>query len=152
GQNLKQVFDFATDLSPPRPNGNVFLDISYDGSKLLWTDSGDTQLAFFVSDTNGNNITQLAKQLPGPNGSTTSPALPFGIGPRISADGSHVYFLHVLGGAAFAGGYVVDSGGGSAPTQLFSYQDIANVLTGGTITNQFPPFVDDFVISDDGSR
>jgi Tol biopolymer transport system component len=97
----------------------IALDISADGSKIIWTD-GVEQI--FIADSNGANQRQIATELPRNGGGTEGPAIP--INPRITADGSQVYFFHTGGGIDIAGAYSVGAGGG-APSQLFSYHQLA---------------------------
>jgi len=124
GTNLVKVFDYADFRTGP-PYISPHIDISADGSKIIWTDGVGE---IFVANSGGGGRLRLATEIP-----TTTDAVGPGIpiSPRITADGSRVYFLNTSGGPDIAGGYKVNADG-SGLTKLFSYRQMATQLFGMT--------------------
>ncbi len=149
GMNFMEVFDYAT-LPPPRPGSLPWIDISADGSKIIWTDSVGE---IFIANSDGSSRLRIATEFPKTGGGTIGGAF-FNTGPRITADGSRVYF-YLFGGDPDTEGVYVINADGSNSRKLFSYRQMSalfgrdgseyNGCSGARATGQLD-------ISDDGSR
>lgn len=148
GSELKQVFDYNT-FRGGCPCIDPFIDISGDGSTILWTD-GINEI--FTADFDGGNMRTIATLIPvDPPFADAEPDIR--IPPRLTYDGSKVFFFNVAGGKDFAGLYMVGSNG-SGLTKLFSYTDMSQNVFGldGTEFNPNTAFTNFMDISDDGSK
>jgi uncharacterized protein (TIGR03437 family) len=146
GTGFTEVFDYAT-FRTGCPCVIPSVDISANGSRIVWTDSAGE---IFVANGDGSNRQRIATIIPRPSGGTEGPDIR--LGPRLTADGSRVYFIHGGSNADVAGGYVVDASGANLQ-QLFSYRQMAQLFNRDP--NEFNrniAFTTDLDISDDGSR
>ena len=146
---MRQVVDVVAN-QPSRDRIN-WIDINANGSKVVWAAANYTEI--FIADFNGANQRRIAMELPKPGGGTEPwlPA-PYLDHPRITADGSRVYFAHVGGNVDIAGIYVVNADG-SGLSQVFSFRAVAQFL--GSDPAALPGnsyFINTLAISDDGSR
>ncbi len=146
GKNLIKIFDYSTLQN--RGWNRTDIDISADGSKVIWTDGVGE---IYIANSDGSNQQRIATTFPGQWSGTEGPNFP--LRPRITADGKRIYFLHIGGGPDIAGGYRILADG-SGQTQLFSYRQMSKQLFGqsGDEMNGNIAFRDQFDISDDGSR
>jgi hypothetical protein len=146
GSNLVKVFDYA-DFRTGSPYISPHIDISADGSKIIWTDGVGE---IFVANSDGSGRLRIAAEIPTATG-VVGPGFP--LSPRITADGSHVYFMNTNGGPDVAGGYKVNANG-SGLTKLFSYRQMATQLFGmsGDEYNGNIAFRQHLDISDNGSH
>jgi type IX secretion system substrate protein len=148
GSDLKQVFDYAT-FRGGCPCIDVHIDISGDGSTILWTD-GINEI--FTADFNGSNVNEIATLIP--REAPFADAEPdIRVPPRLTYDGLRVFFFNVAGGRDFAGLYKINTDG-SGLTKLFSYTEMSqNVFGGdGTEFNPNTAFSNYLDISNDGTR
>jgi len=148
GSELRQVFDYET-FRGGCPCINVFIDISGDGSTIMWTD-GINEI--FTANFDGSNMKEIATLIPrDPPFADAEPDIR--VPPRLTYDGSKVFFFSVVGGQDVAGLYSIGSDG-SGLTQLFSYTEMSqNVFGGdGTEFNPNTAFSNYLDTSDDGSR
>jgi hypothetical protein len=145
GSDLIQVFDYAS-ISLDRW-WQPHIDISYDGWKIIWTDGVGE---IFIADYDGTDLKRIATTFPGEYGGTEGPNFP--LTPRITADGTRVFFIHRGGGPDIAGGYIIEADG-TGQSQLFSYRQMSQQLFGqsGSEINGFWAFVNEFDISSNGS-
>lgn len=148
GSELKQVFDYNT-FRGGCPCIDPFIDISGDGSTILWTD-GINEI--FTADFDGSNMETIATLIPvDPPFADVEPVIH--LPPRLTYDGSKVFFFNVAGGKDFAGFYMIGSNG-SGLTKLFSYKEMSQNVFGldGTEFNPNTAFTNFLDISDDGSK
>lgn len=148
GSQLKQVFDYAT-FRGGCPCIALFIDISGDGSTILWTD-GINEI--FTANFDGSNEREIATLIPRePPLADAEPKIP--VPPRLTYDGSKVFFFNVAGGKDKAGLYTIGSDG-SELTKIFSYTDMSQNVFGmdGSEFNYNSAFTNYLDISDDGSR
>ena len=151
GTGLTEVFDF----NAFRSNFGVkFIDIDADGSRVIWTDG--TQ-EIFVANSDGSNRVRVATTFARPDGGTIAPNFD-SQSPRITADGSQVYFVNDLPtpGKLFEKGITDEIGGvwrvnadGTGQEQLFSERQILNDVFG---EGSDILFRGGFDISDNGQR
>lgn len=149
GTNFMEVFDYAT-FRGGCPCVVPWIDISADGSKIIWTDSVGE---IFIANSDGSGRQRIATEFPKTGGGTVGGAF-FDPGARITADGRRVYFYLYGGDADTEGAYVIGANG-SGLQKLFSYRQMAalfgkdgseyNGCGGARMTGQLD-------ISDDGSR
>ena len=144
GTDLVQVYDLQ------RTGTGPFVDISPDGNKVIWTDR-DGEV--FIANSDGTGVVELATLLPNPdpNFGDLEPAIP--LPPRISADGSQVFFIHMGRDARASGVWRVNSDDTDL-TMIFNYLDMAGEIFGtdGSEYNYNTAFADGFDISADGSK
>jgi hypothetical protein len=149
GTNFMEVFDYAT-FRDGCPCGVPWIDISADGSKIIWTDSVGE---IFIANSDGSSRQRIATEFPKTGGGTVGGAF-FNTGPRITADGSRVYFYLYGGDPDTEGAYVIGANGANLQ-KLFSYRQISALFGqdgseyNGCGANRFTGQLD---ISDDGSR
>ncbi|GEM_PF-3869123 len=149
GSNFMEVFDYAT-FRGGCPCVAPWIDISADGSKIIWTDSVGE---IFIANSDGRSRQRIATEFPKAGGGTVGGAF-FNTGPRITADGRRIYFYLFGGDADTEGAYVIGADGSNL-RQLFSYRQISALFgkdgseyvlcASGRATGQLD-------ISDDGSR
>ncbi len=149
GSNLIQVFDYETFRPGTPPYADPFVDISGDGSTILWTDGANE---IFTANFNGGNAQAIATLIP--NEPPFGPDEPdIRLSPRITYDGSKVFFIHISRNPNIAGLYTIASNG-SGLTKLFSYTDMSINIFGLNASefNRNTAFTDYLDISDDGSK
>jgi hypothetical protein len=148
GSELKKVFDYST-FRDGCPCIDVFIDISGDGSTIMWTDGANE---IFTANFDGSNSRAIATLIP--RESPFADVEPdIRVPPRLTYNGSKVFFFNVNGGNDVSGLYTVGSDG-SALTQLFSYTNMSQNVFGldGTEFNYNTAFSNYLDISDDGAR
>jgi len=138
GTDERMIFDFTQFVYS-------YLDLSADGTKAVW---GVWQGGFYIGNSDGSQQV-LVNKLQNPNGSEFWISLP--LRPRITADGSKVYFCNTGGGEDMGGVWRVNSDG-TNPQQLISYTQIRAQLNLPYISDWGHIFRKQFDISDDGSR
>jgi len=148
GTGFTPVFDYAT-FRGGCPCNVPFVDISANGSKILWTDG---QGEIFVANSDGSNRQRIATEIPRAGGGTHGLNVE-GYAPRITADGSRVYFHHRGDTLDTEGVYVIDADGTDL-RRLFSYRQVSAVfgLDGSEISCGLTRFTGNLDISDNGSR
>ncbi len=143
GSGLKEIYDFQ------RTGFGPSVDISSDGSKVIWCDGFGE---IFISNSDGSVREELATLLPNPdtNFGDLEPVIP--VPPRISANGSQVFFLNMDRDPRVSGLWRVNSDG-SGLTQIFNYVKVSEDVFGrdGTEYSYNVAFTDGFDISGDGS-
>jgi len=137
GTESKEIFNFEHRADP-------WLDISSDGSKVVFGNRGE----FYIANSDGGQLVHINKL---PNGNGGEFWLDIRLRPRITADGSEVYFCNTGGGEDMGGIWKISTDG-SNPQQLISYTDIRNEyqLPYNQDWGNFL-FHPEFDISDDGS-
>lgn len=148
GTSFREVFDYAT--FRPGPGASLlFVDISANGSRIIWTDTAEE---IFVANFDGSNRQRIATAIPGGFGSANRLELA-GYGPRLTADGSRVYFYHLGDTLDTEGVYVIDANGANL-RKLFSYRQISAVfgLNGSETSCGAARFTGNLDISDNGAR
>jgi hypothetical protein len=148
GSQLKQVFDYAA-FRGGCPCLDPYIDISGDGSTILWTDGANE---IFTANFDGSNMRDIATLIPrDPPFADAEPDIR--VPPRLTYDGSKVFFFNVAGGKDKAGLYTIGSDG-SGLTQLFSYTDMSQNVFGmdGSEYNYNTAFTNYLDISDDGTK
>ena len=144
GQNLREIYDApnpATDLAP------TWVDISANGSKVIWAASSARTI--FIANADGSNRLPLAPTFQNRFGTNEALSLP--LNPRLTADGSRVYFAHVSS-VEVSGCYRINADG-TGLTRLFSYQQVSTLFgKDGSEYNGNIAFRDALEISADGSR
>ncbi|MFT4641680.1 MAG: hypothetical protein ACI8T1_005023 [Verrucomicrobiales bacterium] len=137
GTDLREIFRYA-DFRGSCPCISPYVDITRDGSKVLWTDRIGQ---IFVANSDGTDRIEVAVSFPTPAGSqnpTIGPNIP--ASPKFTADGSKIFFPNLVPGAsrgdgmawgAIAGVWSVNVDG-SNQTQVFSYIDMASAVFGTT--------------------
>jgi Tol biopolymer transport system component len=147
---MRQVVDVMAN-QPQRDRIN-WVDISGDGQKVIWSASNYREI--FIANFDGSGQLRLATQMPKQGGGTEEwiPA-PFVDGPRITLDGSRVFFFHIAGGVDLAGLYSINTDG-SGLAQVFSYRSYAQFLglNPETSFEGNTAFTNTLAISDNGSR
>ncbi|MFX0207061.1 MAG: T9SS type A sorting domain-containing protein [Candidatus Hodarchaeota archaeon] len=149
GSQLNQVFDYETFRPGTPPFRDPFIDISGDGSIILWTDGANE---IFTANFDGSNMKDIATLIPrDPPFADAEPDIR--LAPRLTYDGSKVFFFNVAGGKDIAGLYTIGSDG-SGLTKLFSYTDMSQNVFGmdGSEFNPNTAFSNYLDISDDGSK
>ncbi|MFC2084156.1 T9SS type A sorting domain-containing protein [Bacteroidota bacterium] len=149
GSQVNRVFDYETFRPGTPPFRDPFVDISGDGSVILWTDGANE---IFTANFDGGNTQAIATLIPNePPFGDIEPNIP--LSPRLTYDGSKVFFIHVSDNPNIAGIYTIASNG-SGLTKLFSYRDMSVNLFGldGNEYNQNAAFTNYLDISDDGSK
>ena len=143
GTDQKTIYDFEQRVDP-------WIDISANGSKVvLGPKYGGYCYGIIILNSDGGQRVTV-NSLPKGDGTTFTPLI--SVRPRITADGSKVYFCNVGGGEDKGGIWRVNADG-SNPEQLISYTAIRNQYN--ISYNQdwgnylFHP---EFDISDDGSH
>ncbi len=128
-------------------NGRGFLDISEDGSKIVFARNYGYEILVFNSS--GGSPAHIADQLPIPTGGTTGPDIR--LSPVIA--GNTIYFVALAGGPDVAGVWSVGLAGGSL-TQHFSYREMSQQLFGmdGNEYNGNIAFRQCLAVSADGSQ
>ncbi|MCK4745796.1 MAG: hypothetical protein KAT15_02120, partial [Bacteroidales bacterium] len=144
GTDLAQIYDFE------RTGTGPMVDISAGGDKVIWCD-GEGEV--FIANSDGSDLNELATLLPNPdpNFEDMEPVIP--LPPRISADGTQVFFIHMGRDPRGSGVWRINSDD-TGLTQIFIYNDMAADLFGldSAEYNRNTAFADGFDISADGSR
>ncbi len=144
GTGLTQVYDFERTGTGPS------VDISANGEKVIWC-YGEGEL--FIANSDGSVREELATLLPNPDPSFADlePVIP--LPPRITADGTQVFFIHMGRDPRGAGVWRINSDN-TGLTQIFNYLDMSQDVFGGDGSeyNYNVAFSDGFDISADGSR
>ena len=144
GTDLTLVYDFQ------RTGYGPTVDIDAGGDKVIWCD-GEGEV--FIANSDGTGLVELATLLPNPdpNFGDLEPVVP--LPPRISADGSQVFFINMVRDPRASGVWRVNSDD-SDLTMVFNYLDMAGEIFGtdGSEYNYNTAFTDGFDISADGSR
>lgn len=117
GQNLREIYDAPNPAADAAPN---WVDISADGSKVLW--AANTGPAIFTANADGTNLVRLAPAFPNQFGGND--VLELYLNPCLTADGSRVIFTQAGPVPDTAGGYRINSDG-TGLTKLFSYRQMA---------------------------
>ena len=146
GSGLTQVYDYQkTGLGP-------FVDISANGNKVIWCDYA-TDGAIFIANADGSSQEKIVTLLPHPDPvfADMTPQIPFP--PRITADGSQVYFVHVHRDPKGAGVWRVNSNGSNL-VHVFDYLTMSQQAFGrdGSEYEWNGAFADGFDISANGER
>lgn len=144
GSNLIKIFDY-NDVGNRPPYISPFIDIDVSGSRIMWTDGVGE---IYVANADGSGRQAIANNIPY-NNATIGPNIP--VSPRMTPDGSTIYFASTSGSVDVAGVWRVSYSGGLA--QIFSYRQLAQ-FTGYTWDIYWGnyAFNHDFDISDDGSK
>lgn len=147
GTELTEVFDYA-DFRSGCPCITPFIDISADGSTIIWTDSTGE---IFVADGTGGGRLRIATEIPRPLYSDTeSPDIR--LTPRITANGGQIYFVHSGSTADNAGGYVINANG-TGLAKLFDYLGMAQLFNSDPeLYNRNTVFYSNLDIDATGSR
>jgi hypothetical protein len=144
GTGLTQVYDFE------RTGFGPMVDISANGNKVIWCD-GEGEI--YIANADGTDLVILATLLPNPNPDfeDMEPIIP--LPPRITADGSEVYFIHMGRDPKGSGVYKI-SADNTGLTMVFNYLDMAADVfkTDGSEYNYNSAFADGFDISESGNR
>ena len=144
GTGLTEVYDFQTTGTGP------MIDISGDGEKVIWTDGVGE---IFIANRDGSGLDELATLIPNPdtNYADLEPIIP--LPPRITADGSQVFFINMDRDPRASGVWKVNSDNSSL-AQEFNYLKLASDVFGrdGSEYSFNVAFTDGFDISADGSR
>ena len=144
GTGLTEVYDFQRTGSGP------MIDISGDGEKVIWTD-GEGEI--LIANRDGSGLDELATLIPNPdtNYADLEPIIP--LPPRITADGSQVFFINMDRDPRASGVWKVNSDNSSL-AQEFNYLKLASDVFGrdGSEYSYNVAFTDGFDISSDGSR
>jgi hypothetical protein len=150
GSELREIFDYAT-LRGGCPCTAPFVDISADGSTVIWTD-GINEI--FAANSDGSNRREFATIFPNPDPAFPDVEPDIRIPPRLTADGKVVYFANSSGNNEMAGLYMASTTPNAPPLKLFSYKDMSGRLFGkdGSEFNRNVAFTSWMAISDDGSR
>jgi len=142
GTGLLQIYDFQTTGS------GSYIDISGNGDKVIWNRYNE----LYIANADGSNRKQLAELLPNPNPNFADFAPDIPLPPRITLDGSQVYFINRHHDPLASGVWRVNADGSNIH-HLLDYMDIAgNVF--GTDGSEYAPnsaFTNGFDISGDGS-
>jgi hypothetical protein len=144
GSGLTLIYDFQTTGFGPT------IDISGNGERVVWCDGfGEIYLA----NSDGTGRIELATLLPNPdtNFADLEPVIP--LPPRITADGSQVFFINMDRDPRVSGVWKInDDNTGLA--QVFNYLKVSSDVFGrdGTEYSYNVGFTDGFDISGDGSR
>lgn len=148
GQNLREVFDAGNPATNSAPS---WIDISANGSKVMWAVFQAPEI--FVANSDGSNRVRLAPTFQNQFG--TEALLQGRLNPRMTADGSRIYFTHIGSTTDIAGGYRINTDG-TGLTKLFSYRQMAQLfgLDGSRYAGDCGncAFNNALAISDDGSR
>ncbi len=143
GSDLTEVYDFQ------RTGSGVFVDIDAGGDKVTWCD-GEGEI--FIANADGSDRKELADLIPNPDSFSQDlePIIP--LPPRITADGSEVYFINMDRDPRISGVWKVHSDG-SGLAQIFNYLKVSEDVFGrdGTEYSYNIAFTDGFDISGDGS-
>ena len=130
GTDLKLIFDYAT-YNERCPCQAPFIDISGDGSTIVWTD-GTGEI--FVSGFDGTGLHSIVDTLENVNPSFSDFDVDIRNNPQLTYDGSKVYFFSVAGGRSNAGLFSVGTSGAGL-SMLFSYENMAmNVFSDDGLT------------------
>lgn len=144
GSGLTEVYDFQ------RTGTGPMIDISGDGEKVIWTEGGG---AIFIANADGSGRDILADLIPNPdtNFADLEPVIP--LPPRITSDGSQVYFINMDRDPRISGLWKVNSDN-SGLSLVFNYMEVSSQVFGrdGTEYSFNTAFTDGFDISGDGSR
>jgi hypothetical protein len=143
GTGLTQIFDFE------RTGFGPSVDISGDGSRIVWCDGyGELYSAF----SGGTDVRELATLMPHPNPiwSDFEPEIP--LPPRITLDGSRIFFINAIWDPEASGVWRIDSDGTDLK-QIFNYLELSREAFGsdGSEYDRGAAFSDGFSISADGS-
>ena len=144
GSGLTQVYDYQkTGFGP-------FVDISANGNKVIWCDYvGDN--AIFIANADGSAREKIVTLLPHPDPvfADMTPQIPFP--PRITADGSQVYFVHIHRDPRGAGVWRINSNGSNL-VHVFDYLTMSQKAFGrdGSEYEWNGAFADGFDISGNG--
>ncbi len=146
GTGLTQVYDFQTTGTGP------FVDISANGDKVIWCHwVGYGEI--FIANADGSAQEKIVTVLPHPDPvfAPMTPQIPFP--PRITADGSQVYFVHQHRDPKGAGVWRVNSNGSNL-VHVFDYLTMSNEAFGrdGSEYEWTAGFTDGFDISANGGR
>ncbi|MEP7341246.1 MAG: IPT/TIG domain-containing protein [Acidobacteriota bacterium] len=149
GTGFREIFDYSTFRNGRKIT--PFIDISVDGSRIIWTDGSDE---IFVANFDGSNRQRIATAIPdGFNGTLGLNTENYA--PRLTADGSRVYFYHRSNTLETEGVFVIDANGANL-RRLFSYKQIATMfgLSDNTVYNicGASRFGGNLDISDNGAR
>jgi len=143
GTGLTQIFDFE------RTGFGPSVDISGDGNRIAWCD-GYGEL--YSANSDGSDLRELATLLPHPNPiwSDFEPEIP--LPPRITLDGSRIFFINAVWDAEASGVWRIDSDGTDLK-QIFNYLELSHDAFGsdGSEYDRGSAFSDGFSISGDGS-
>ena len=144
GSGLTMIYDFERTGSAP------MVDITANGEGVIWCD-GEGEI--FIAKSNGTERLELATLLPDPdpNRDFIEPIIP--LPPRLTYDGSEVYFIHMDRDPMASGVYKINSDNSGLELK-FNYLDMAEDLFGtdGSEYNQNVAFADGFDISSYGNR
>ena len=144
GSGPDLVYDFQTTGSGP------MIDISGDGEKVIWCDGYGE---IFIANKDGSGLDELATLIPNPdtNFADLEPVIP--LPPRITPDGSQVFFINMDRDPRASGVWKVNSDG-TGLAQVFNYLKLASDVFGrdGSEYSFNTAFTDGFDISADGSR
>ncbi|HPG39617.1 MAG TPA: T9SS type A sorting domain-containing protein [bacterium] len=145
GSGFKQVYDFQRTGYAP------FVDISEDGEKVIWCDwIGDG--AIYIANADGSGRIKLVSELPHPDPvfAAMRPDIP--LPPRITRDGTQVFFIHNHRDPRATGVWRVDANGSNL-TQVFNYLAMAQQLFTPELNNDVTySFSNGFDISGNGAR
>ena len=149
GSDLKLIFDYAT-YRTGCPCQAPFIDISGDGSTIVWTD-GTGEI--FVSGFDGSGLHSIVDTLENVNSSFSDFDVDIRNNPRLTYDGSKVYFFSVAGGRSNAGLFSVGTSGAGL-SMLFSYENMAMNVFGddGLTFNPNTAFTSSPLLPDDESN
>lgn len=144
GSGLTQIFDFQ------RQGFGPSVDISGDGDRIVWCD-GYGEL--YSANSDGSDVRELATLIPHPNPiwSDFEPEIP--LPPRITLDGSQIFFINAIWDPLASGVWRIDSDGSNL-TQLFDYLELSRDVFGrdGSEYVKDAAFSDGFSISGNGTR
>jgi hypothetical protein len=144
GSGLTEVYDFQRTGSGP------MIDISADGEKVIWCD-GEGEI--FIANRDGSGLDELASLIPNPDTNFADLEPIILLPPRITADGSQVFFINSDRDPRASGVWKVNSDNSSL-AQVFNYLKLASDVFGrdGSEYSRNVAFADGFDISSDGSR
>jgi len=144
GSGLTLIYDFERNGTGP------FIDINETGEKVIWCDGYGE---IFIANSDGSVREELATLLPNPDPDFEDLEPEIFLPPRITADGTRVYFIHMGRDPRASGVWYVNSDD-SGLTQVFNYLKMASDLFGrdGTEYNYNTAFTDGFDISGNGSK
>jgi hypothetical protein len=117
GTGLTQIYNFQTTGHTPH------VDISANGERVIWCDwVGEGEI--FISNADGSALEKIVSTLPNPVSflSDMKPWIQFP--PRLTANASHVYFIHNHADPYATGVWRVKSNG-TELTQVFDYVTLA---------------------------
>ncbi|MBK7105631.1 MAG: hypothetical protein IPH62_10145 [Ignavibacteriae bacterium] len=145
GTSLKLIYDFQNTGFGP------FVDISADGSKIIWCDwVGEGEI--FISNADGSSQEKIVTLLPHPDPNFEAMKPYVQLPPRITSDGSRVYFIHNHRDPQGTGVWRVNSDGSNL-TQVFNFNSFAEKVYGRDVSNiWYLSFTDGFDISATGDK